>query len=60
MYGRIAGFVRNEEMAKIADACVVFWDGKSTGSADMIALAEKYKLQLRVVKYKELRGNSNV
>ena len=35
-YGKRAGHIRNAEMAKYADAAVVVWDGKSTGSANMI------------------------
>lgn len=50
-FGKKAGYIRNEEMAKIADACVVFWDGNSKGSKHMIDLANKYKLKLRVIKY---------
>lgn len=37
-YGRSAGFRRNEEMAKVADALVAFWDDKSKGTANMIGL----------------------
>lgn len=51
LFGRSAGYIRNEEMAKYADACVVFWDGKSRGSKHMIDLAEKYNLDLRIVRY---------
>ena len=50
-YNALAGFNRNEEMAKIADACVCFYDGKSRGTADMIELAKKYKLKLRIIYY---------
>ncbi len=46
-----AGYKRNEDMAKFADACVVFWDGKSKGSGHMINLAKKYKLKLKIIKY---------
>ena len=28
-YGKSAGYIRNEEMAKYADALIAFWDGKS-------------------------------
>lgn len=51
-HGKAAGPIRNEEMAKCADACVVFWDGRSTGSKNMIDLATQYKLKLRVVRFK--------
>lgn len=50
-YGRKAGPIRNEQMVKYADACVVFWDGDSKGSKNLIDLAIKYGLQLKVVKY---------
>ena len=50
-YWSLAGIYRNETMAKEADACIVFWDGKSTGTKSMIDLAKKYKLKLRVIKY---------
>src|SRR5690242_7305650 len=31
-YGRLAGPLRNEEMARYADALIAFWDNKSTGT----------------------------
>ena len=46
-YNVLAGLNRNEEMAKYADALIVFWDGKSTGSKNMIESAMKYKLKIR-------------
>jgi hypothetical protein len=36
-----AGFARNDEMADYADAALIFWDGKSTGSADMAKRMKK-------------------
>lgn len=50
-YGRSAGHIRNEEMAKNADALVAFWDGKSRGTKDMIKLARQYGLRVRVKNY---------
>lgn len=38
-HGRAAGFIRNTEMAKHADALLAVWDGKSRGTAHMIATA---------------------
>lgn len=52
-YGKSAGYRRNEDMAKIATHCVCFWDGESKGTKHMIDLAKRYKLNLRVVKYKK-------
>jgi hypothetical protein len=48
-YGLGAGHIRNEEMAKNADALIAFWDGKSNGTRGMIELAKKYKLKVRVI-----------
>lgn len=50
-YGKSAGYRRNAEMAKYADAAVCFWDGKSKGTKHMIDLAEKEGLQLKIIKY---------
>lgn len=49
--GKSAGFVRNEQMAKYADFCVIFWDGKSRGTQHMINLAKKHKLPTKIVRY---------
>jgi hypothetical protein len=38
-------------MAKVADACVIFWDGKSKGTKHMIDIAKKYKLKLRIIMF---------
>lgn len=43
-YGKSAGMIRNEEMAKYADALILVWDGKSKGSAGMKRIAERYNL----------------
>lgn len=51
LYNVKAGIERNEEMAKYADACVCFWDGKSSGTKNMIDNAKKYGLKLRVIHY---------
>ena len=50
-FGKRAGYIRNEEMAKYADACVAFWDGESKGTKHMIDLANKHKIEVRVIKY---------
>lgn len=48
-FGKAAGPIRNEEMAKYADCLVAFWDGKSKGTSNMLDLAEKYGLHIEVV-----------
>lgn len=52
-YGKRAGMLRNEEMAKNADALVAFWDGESRGTKNMIKLAQKYKLRTRIKYFDE-------
>ena len=51
IHGKRAGFMRNEEMAKNADALVAFWDGESHGTKDMIRRARKHGLDIRVIRY---------
>jgi hypothetical protein len=34
-HGKRAGFIRNEEMGRYADAAVICWDGSSNGSRHM-------------------------
>ena len=50
-YNVLAGLNRNEEMAKYADSLIVFWDGKSTGSKNMIESAMKHKLKIKFYTY---------
>lgn len=52
-HGKAAGPMRNEEMAKNADACIVFWDGESKGTKNMIDNAKKQNLKLFVIYYKD-------
>jgi len=49
--GKAAGFIRNAQMASVADALIAFWDGQSKGTAHMIELARKHELQVRVVPF---------
>lgn len=50
--GKAAGYIRNTEMAKNADALVAFWNGQSLGTKHMIATAEQLGLSVLVVEYK--------
>lgn len=45
-YNAIAGHQRNERMARYADALILVWDGKSTGSADMLRRAKAHGLKI--------------
>lgn len=49
-YGKRAGYLRNEEMAKVSDALIAVWDGVSKGTKHMITLAKKYKVRTYVYK----------
>ena len=40
-YGRAAPIVRNRQIVDYADRILVFWDGKSRGTASVIAYAKK-------------------
>lgn len=48
-YGKKAGHIRNQEMLDIADAVIVFWDGKTPGSKNMISITQKSKKPLRII-----------
>lgn len=50
-FGNSAGYRRNAEMSKVANACVVFWDGRSKGTKHMIDIAEKEGLDIVIVNY---------
>jgi hypothetical protein len=50
-FGNASGFRRNVEMARFADACVCFWNGKSPGTKHMIDTARRMNLKLRVINY---------
>jgi len=50
-YGKKAGFLRNEDMAKVADGLLAFWDGNSSGTKNMIDLAEKLNLITKIILY---------
>lgn len=48
-HGKKAGHLRNEEMAKYATHLIAIWDGKSKGTKNMIDLAKKYNLKVRII-----------
>lgn len=50
-HGRVAGPIRNFQMAGIADALIAFWDGKSRGTKNMIDLANRKGLEVAVIRY---------
>jgi hypothetical protein len=48
-YGKSAGYIRNTEMAKYADALIAIWDGKSSGTKHMIKTMNDMKKPVHVV-----------
>lgn len=46
VYGKSAGYRRNVEMAKVADALILIWDGKSKGSGHMKNIAKEKGLTI--------------
>jgi hypothetical protein len=48
-YGRSAGYIRNEDMAKCAEVLIAFWDGESRGTKHMIDIAERLCLKVMIV-----------
>lgn len=51
LYGKRAGYLRNEEMSKCANALIAFYDNQSKGTGHMIDLARKQNLFVRIVNY---------
>ena len=49
-YWKAAGAVRNSQLLENVEAVIAFWDGKSTGTKDMIAKATKKGVKVRVIK----------
>lgn len=50
-HGLSAGVKRNYEMACYAKSLICFWDGKSRGTANMIEVARKRGLTVKVVMF---------
>lgn len=48
-FGKAAGPIRNEKMAKYGTHLIAFWNGKSKGTKNMILNAKQYKLHIKVI-----------
>lgn len=48
-FGKAAGPIRNSEMLKVSDCLLAFWDGKSSGTKDMIKKTQDAKKPMRVI-----------
>lgn len=47
-YKKAAGPLRNEQMARYADALIAVWDGRSPGTRNMIKTASLLKLKVHI------------
>tara|TARA_R110002126_G_scaffold93585_7_gene221641 strand:- start:4841 stop:5326 length:486 start_codon:yes stop_codon:yes gene_type:complete len=50
-YNAVAGHMRNEDMAVSCNVGVLFWDGSSTGTGNMLSLLNKYNKPCRAYFY---------
>ena len=50
-YGNSAGFIRNEQMGNFSDGLLAFWDGKSSGTKNMIYYMQQLRKPVHVVRY---------
>lgn len=50
-YNKRAGHIRNVQMGNYADMLIAFWDGKSTGTADMIDIMRKSGKICEVIRF---------
>lgn len=57
-FGRVAGKMRNGEMALVADAGLGFWDGMSNGTADMAARLLARGKRCVIVEYEPVKKQS--
>lgn len=48
-YGKEAGPIRNRQMVAYADRAIVFWDGRSSGTKDLIRACRQAGKSVRVV-----------
>lgn len=53
-YNAIAGHLRNKKMGDATDAGIIFWDGKSSGSKDMVNVMKILEKPYRVVNYERI------
>ena len=51
LYGKKAGFLRNQEMGNYADILIAFWDGNSKGTKHMIEYMKVLKKQVFIFNF---------
>lgn len=52
--GRLSGTIRNEQMAKVADALIVFWDGRFRETRNMIDFANLKGIPVKIVRIDDI------
>ena len=56
-YGRAAGPIRNKQMLEYATeqeaGLIAFWNGESKGTKNMISIAEKAGIEVKIVRYQK-------
>lgn len=50
-HGKSAGPIRNRKMGDVAHGLLVFWDGESKGTADMIKYMRLLNKDVRIINY---------
>jgi len=53
LYGKGAGHIRNKNMAEYSDYCIVFWNGYSKGTKNMIQTMKKLNKPVITINYNE-------
>lgn len=54
-YGKAAGGIRNDQMAKYSDVLIAFYDGSSKGTGNMIRAAKREGLKIHIVDIKDVK-----
>ena len=57
--GRLSGTIRNEQMAKVADALIVFWDGRFHETRNMIDFANLKGIPVKVVRIDDVSAKDS-
>ena len=60
MYGKSAGFKRNQSIVDASDALMAFWDGTSKGTKHSIDLAKKKGIPYHIVRFDLIEDESDV
>lgn len=51
LYGKRAGFIRNEDIVKNSDTVLAFWDSESKGTANSLSTAKRLKKTTIIIYY---------